>query len=186
MGRGDAIVQVRMKMGQQVGLPERELKPAAPGEDLLARDRLAWLGLGRRIASRELVRREGAAVDDEAVNSTCTPGKRFTKDDWTALIGRALARGTAAIPNDVAGNEASGRWSREGRRIGRCGGGGGAKSGAEEKEGRRTVHRSIPCSSCDLKRTNVSSFTLQLFFGTFVCFDDIQQGRKNGLCRETR
>ena len=76
-----------------------------PGESLFGGERRIG-GLGGRVAALELGGCERAAVDKEAVDSAGALGERLAQHDRAAFVGRALAGGGAAVPDDVAGNEA--------------------------------------------------------------------------------
>ena len=67
----------------------------------------------------ELGWRKGAAVGDEAADLPDPPRERLADHCWPALVGRALAGVGAAGPNDVAGDDALGRWDGKLRGISR-------------------------------------------------------------------
>jgi hypothetical protein len=102
---------------------------------------LARFALGSGIALVELGRREGTAVNQEAVDPAGALGKRLAKDGGAAFRGRALAGVGAATPVDVSGDDMAVR--RSGGRLGDLGRGGRGSSG-ERKSGNkhdREAHR---------------------------------------------
>ena len=103
MGRRGAIVQAR-KEGR--GRAREETRPRG---SLLCGERRVLRRLRRGVAAIELGGAQRAAVDDEAVDSPGVLGERLAEHQRAALVGRALAGGGAAVPDDVAGDEAA-RW----------------------------------------------------------------------------
>ena len=120
MGRGGALVQARK---ERVG-PRRGKR--GPAGDLTGRRARRSAAPWRTHCSDQARRGQRMAVDDEAVEPPGTLGQRLAKHQRAAFVGRALAGGGAAIPDDVAGNEPAG--SRDGR-IGRIAGRGGRSGG---------------------------------------------------------
>src|SRR6266700_8434467 len=100
MGGGGALVQARKERGRPEGL----LRAAQPGS-LLGRQGRSLRRFRQGIAAVELGGAQRPAIDDEAVESPGALGQRLAEDEGTAFVGRALAGGGAAAPDDVASDE---------------------------------------------------------------------------------
>ena len=155
------------------GATSRERRPPA-WKDLSLRERSCPVSLGRRIAPLKFHRRKFATVDEEALDASRPLSERLAEHNGPAFVGRTLARCSAAIPRDVASDEASAGWRRKRGRIVRRRTGRRQRCKGEQKIG-RTDHRITSSKKLRFATHKRSSCNQQLFFGTVVCFDDIQR-----------
>src|SRR2546430_17353580 len=117
MGGGGALVQARKERGRS----EAVLWAAQRGS-LLGRQGRGLRRFRGGVAALQPGGAQRPAIDDEAVESPGALGQRLAEHEGAAFVGRALACGWTAAPDDVASEELAGNWRNRLTRI--IGGGG--------------------------------------------------------------